>query len=330
MGLKTPVLFIVFNRPDTTQQVFNAIRQAQPRQLFVAADGPRKDRAGEPEKCQQTRDIVKQVDWGCEVKKLFQEENLGCGPGPATAITWFFDNVEEGIILEDDCLPHPDFFPFCEQLLDYYRSNERIMCISGDNFQYGRRRGNASYYFSIYTGMPLPNWGWATWRRAWKLYDYECIPIEDRKHIWGIQWMISIRNNNGLAILPDVNLVSNIGFGDDATHTTGVWRFANLPTGTLTFPLVHPKKISPNKAADRYSEYSQFCAQTTLAGGIVRRAARWLMQPPSRRSASEGAKAIFLLMAFGYTLVQDRIFWTDMKISTALTTSTARFTSKHK
>jgi len=264
---KTPILLIVFNRPDATQRVFDAIRLAQPKRLFVAADGPRPDRPGDPEKCVAARDIVKRVDWDCEVKTLFQDKNLGCGLGPVTAINWFFENVEEGIILEDDCLPHPDFFRFCEELLDYYRENERIMHISGDNFQYGRKRGNASYYFSTYTH----NWGWATWRRAWKCYDFYCTSEEHRKHAWDAQWEISARNRGGLAILPNVNLVSNIGFGPDATHTTALARYANLPTQSLSFPLVHPKRLLPNKAADRYTYYTHFCGETSIITGMVRR-----------------------------------------------------------
>ena len=266
MKLKTPILLIIFNRPDTTQQVFNAIRQAQPRQLFVAADGPREDKDGEAEKCQRTREIVKQVDWDCEVRTLFQEKNLGCGLGPVTAINWFFENAEEGIILEDDCLPHPGFFVFCETLLDYYRDNEKIMHISGNNFQYGRKRGNASYYFSTYTH----NWGWATWRRAWKHFDFYCTSAEHRKHVWDKQWEISVRKQGGLAILPNVNLVSNIGFGPNAVHTTDAacW-YANLPTESLVFPLVHSKTISCNKAADRYTSRTIFGGPTIVR--VIRR-----------------------------------------------------------
>jgi hypothetical protein len=256
---RTPVLLIIFNRTDTTQQVFDAIRQTQPRQLFVAADGPREDKYGEAEKCQRTREIVKQVDWDCEVRTLFQEKNLGCGPGPATAINWFFENVEEGIVLEDDCLPCPDFFVFCETLLDYYRDNEKIMHISGNNFQYGRKRGKGSYYFSTYTH----NWGWATWRRAWKHYDFYCTSAEHRKHAWDEQWLRSVRRINGLAVLPNVNLISNIGFGPDATHTTeAASKFGDLPTERLSFPLVHPHKISRNRAADRYTLHNIFWDRT--------------------------------------------------------------------
>lgn len=311
MGLDTPVLFIIFNRPDTTYKVFSSILQAQPKQLFIAADGPREDKIGEQQNCQQTRDIVKQVDWDCEIRTLFQEKNLGCGRGPvsapATAISWFFDNVEEGIILEDDCLPHPDFFVFCEQLLDYYRNNERIMIVSGNNFQYGRKRGKASYYFSHYRGGPNPIWGWATWRRAWKHYDYESLPEEARKCIWDTQWMMLIRKHSGLLILPNVNLVSNIGFGPDATHTQSIHRYANWPTENMVFPLVHPTKISPDRAAERYSQYSHFFGETTLRGAI-KLVYRRLLQPPQKRTVIIGIRGIVLMMAFIYRLIGDMTF----------------------
>jgi len=275
--LRTPVLLIIFNRPDTAQQVFDAIRQTQPRQLFVAADGPREDKDVEAEKCQRTREIVKQVDWDCELRTLFQEKNLGCGLGPATAITWFFDNVEEGIILEDDCLPHPDFFVFCETLLDYYRDDEKIMEISGDNFQRGLKRGNASYYFSAYPH----GGGWATWRRAWKRFDYGLVPPDEAKHVWDHQWLISIKKNNGLTVVPNVNLVSNIGYSIEATHTTGPSIYANLPTKSLVFPLTHPKKIAPNKAADRYD--SPIRGEPTIIGVMILRISKIL--PPKMRKA---------------------------------------------
>lgn len=311
MRLNTPILFIIFNRPDTIQKVFNSIRQAKPKQLFVAADGPREDKAGEAEQCQRARDIVNQVDWDCEIRTLFQEKNLGCGPGPSSAppsaISWFFNNVEDGIILEDDCLPHPDFYVFCEQLLDYYRTNEKIMCISGDNFQYGRKRGKASYYFSDYRGIPKPIWGWATWRRAWKHYNCEFLPEEARNYVWDTQWMMCIRKNYGLTVIPNVNLVANIGFDDDATHTQGTWRFTNLPTENMVFPLVHPTKIHPNRAADRYSQYSHFSVETTLRGAI-RHVYRRLLQPPQKQTVIVVIKGIFLLVLFIYTLIGDMIF----------------------
>ena len=164
--LTTPVLFLVFNRPDTTEKVFEAIRQAKPQKLFVAADGPRGNRLGEKEKCEQVRKIATTVDWDCEVKTLFREKNLGCKFAVSSAIDWFFKNVEEGIVLEDDCLPSQSFFWFCQELLERYRNDERVMLIGGNN------RGvdflkNHSYFFSKYVQI----WGWATWRRSWEKYD---------------------------------------------------------------------------------------------------------------------------------------------------------------
>ncbi len=233
MPLKSPVLFLIFNRPDKTKQVFEAIRQAQPAQLFVAADGARKDKLGEQELCEQTREIIKAIDWKCELKTLYRSENLGCKIAVSRAINWFFENVEEGIILEDDCLPNQSFFHFCDTLLNYYRNDERIMHIGGSNFQDGQIRGDGSYYFSMYNHI----WGWATWRRAWKYYDIEMFSynnfVENNKvdclfnlsrekkywkdifkrvkenqiNTWDYQWTYSIWTNGGLSILPNQNLI---------------------------------------------------------------------------------------------------------------------------
>jgi len=168
--LHTPVLFLVYKRPDTTRQVFEAIRQAKPPRLYVAADGPKKNVPGEAEKVKQVREIISNgVDWDCEVKTLFRDENLGCKYGPVEGINWFFKNEEEGIILEDDTLPSQSFFWFCQELLERYKDDTRIMVISGDNFQNGITRGTCSYYFSRYNHI----WGWASWRRAWKYYSVD-------------------------------------------------------------------------------------------------------------------------------------------------------------
>ncbi|MCX6757179.1 MAG: nucleotide-diphospho-sugar transferase [Candidatus Nomurabacteria bacterium] len=242
---KTPILFIIFNRPETTKRVFEAICQAQPKQLFIAADGPRLDKDGEKQLCESAREIVSHVDWDCEVKTLFREKNLGCKIGVSSAINWFFENVEQGIILEDDCLPNQSFFSFCEQMLEMYKDDNRIMHISGDNFQFGKQRGEGDYYFSKMNHI----WGWATWKRAWKYYDLEMPSLEqfiknnyiedvfsnkkiakdwinifiktqnNEINTWDAQWAYTMWSQNGLAILPNKNLVKNIGFGNDATHT---------------------------------------------------------------------------------------------------------------
>lgn len=239
----TPILFIIFNRIDTTKQVFQRIKAIKPKQLFIAADGPRNEKEGEKEKCEEVRQwVLEQIDWNCEVKTLFRTENLGCGKGPATAIDWFFQHVDRGIIIEDDCLPNNSFFIFCETMLKRFENDSNIMHISGNNFQLSQI-GNECYYLS-----KLPHiWGWATWRRAWRKYDFELAlfneniyssyfnhPTVDNywmnifkttkselyHHVWDYQWTFTILHNNGFCILPQKNLVTNIGFGDDSTHTS--------------------------------------------------------------------------------------------------------------
>jgi hypothetical protein len=241
----TPILFLVFNRPDPTRKVFETIRKIKPKQLFVAADGPRKDRPLDIEMCEEVKRIVTQVDWNCDLKILFQEENLGCGKAVSEAISWFFEKVDQGIILEDDCLPDISFFEFCSILLHRHKYDDQVMHIGGNNFQFGKNRGNGDYYYSILGHI----WGWATWRRAWRHYEFDLatakpvseesfsrafkqndlfinyykdvfLQVGDHKiDTWDYQWLYTIIRNNGLAICPEVNLVQNIGFGKDATHT---------------------------------------------------------------------------------------------------------------
>lgn len=277
MHLKTPVLFLIYNRPDITRKVFNAIRLAAPSRLFIAADGPRYDSTGDRDKCEQTRRIVDFVDWDCEVVKLFRENNLGCKKAVSSAIDWFFQNVEKGIILEDDCLPNPDFFQFCSSLLDRYEDEERVWVITGDNFQSGQVRGNASYYFSKYNHC----WGWATWRRAWKHYCVDLpfwpewknsndwllktpdlverrywmnlfeMAAQDEINSWAYPWIACAWYHRGLTATPNVNLVTNIGFGPDATHTLMDETKEGLPVYSLG-PITHPDKIEQDQEADCY------------------------------------------------------------------------------
>lgn len=275
--LSAPVLFLVFKRPDTTRLVFEAIRNARPARLWVAADGPRADRPGEADLCRETRDIIK-VDWDCDLRTQFRDRNLGVKAGVAAAISWFFESAEEGIVLEDDCLPHPDFFVFAAELLARYRDDPRVMHISGDNFQFGRRRGAASYYFSRYVHC----WGWATWRRAWALYDLDMRSFPEfassrkietilktrraraywlkvfgdahagRHDTWDYAWGYQVLSRGGLCAVPNVNLVRNIGFGAEATHTFDpANRLSGLPTEALG-PLVHPRAVAVDEAADDF------------------------------------------------------------------------------
>ena len=168
-SVNTPVLFLIFNRPETTEIVFSVIRKAEPPRLYVAADGPRPDYPNDAESCEIVRAIATDVNWDCKVKTLFRDQNLGCKLAASKAIDWFFEQELEGIILEDDCLPDQSFFWFCQELLGKYRDDTRIMHIGGTNFQFGKERTKYSYYFSRYAHV----WGWASWRRAWKFYDVE-------------------------------------------------------------------------------------------------------------------------------------------------------------
>ena len=162
-----PVLFLIFNRPDTTALVMEAIRAARPARLYVAADGPRPGCPGDAERCAEARRVVTAVDWPCQVKTLFRETNLGCRKAVSSAIDWLFACEEEGIILEDDCVPTSDFFSFCGELLERFRDDKQIMAICGSCYAEAEPNYRASYYFSYYADP----WGWATWRRAWRLYD---------------------------------------------------------------------------------------------------------------------------------------------------------------
>jgi hypothetical protein len=253
-ALRTPILFLVFNRPATTQVVFESIRSMRPAALYVAADGPRPGSEGDPKRCAEARRLATAVDWPCRVQTLFRERNFGIGQGVAAAITWFFKNEPEGIVLEDDCVPSPSFYRFCEELLAYHREQQQIMHISGNNFQYGRVRGDASYYYSQYTHC----WGWASWRRAWQHFDRNLLQAGSRPFVWDGEWLLAVRRRKGVAALPNVNLVQNIGFGPDATHTTTLERYALLPAEEMVFPLRHPQKITVDRRADALTYYANF------------------------------------------------------------------------
>lgn len=276
MSLSTPVAFLIFNRPELTKIVFAAIRQAKPQKLLVVADGARFPE--EAEKCQETRDIINQVDWECEVLTNFSEINLGCKKRISSGLNWVFSEVEEAIILEDDCLPSPSFFQFCQILLEYYRHDSRIMHISGSNFQDNQNRNDFSYYLSKYAHI----WGWASWRRAWKHYDITmktwphykkssklgsiCNSVYEQKYwtdrfdnvfnnaidTWDYQWLYTCWYQSSLSILPNSNLVSNIGFGADATHTKNKKVLSQLPNADI-WNIKHPLFIVRNINADNYT-----------------------------------------------------------------------------
>jgi len=243
--LNTAVLFLVFNRLDTTKQVFDAIKEAKPPRLYIAADGAREDKEGEAEKVTAVRDFILQnIGWDCEVKTLFRDENLGCKYAVSGAIDWFFNQEEMGIILEDDCLPSQSFFWFCEELLERYKDDMRVWNIGGYKHPY-LKGNNYSYNFSRFTQI----WGWASWANRWKYYDVSLLKYKDNENLlsdyeffregyenksrektldnvlndnidtWDYQWNFTVRINNGLSIRPSVNLIGNVGFGEEATHT---------------------------------------------------------------------------------------------------------------
>lgn len=277
---QTPILLLIFNRMSTTVRVFEKIKAQKPKYLFIASDGSREGKENEQAEVEKIRKyVLDQIDWDCEVKTLFRDKNLGCGVAPYTAITWFFDHVEKGIILEDDCLPLPGFFEFCEEVLNYYKDDERIYEISGHNLQAGKVRGDGSYYFSNYPGI----WGWASWARAWKNYDYEMRDYEDfvrnnsiskvlpdikqRKFWmklfnnakklgswWDYQWVYTIWKNQGISIIPNANLVRNIGFDDGGTHTFGTpkWYEKAIKGSMSLKEIKHPSSISVCDDADKY------------------------------------------------------------------------------
>ncbi len=282
---KSAVLFLIFNRPETTEKVFQQIKLVKPGKLYIAADGPRSNISGEDAICKETKELIlKNIDWDCEIKTLFRDKNIGCKYAVSGAIDWFFKNEDEGIILEDDCLPNVDFFRFCDMMLNYYKNDIRIRHIGGVNLQFGNLRGEYSHYFSNLSHV----WGWATWRRAWEDYDvelskYKNLNIEkqignifynklavkswleiykllfsNKINTWDYQWAFTNFFNNGLSVIPNKNLISNIGFGEKSTHTTNpndkYSKMEVVELGEITYPIV----ILPDKEADLFTLENNF------------------------------------------------------------------------
>ncbi len=276
MTTRAPVAMMVFNRPDLTTRLFEVVRAARPSRLLVVADGPRPGRPGEAEACARVRAAVDRVDWPCEVEREFSEVNLGCRRRISSGLDWVFRQAEEAIILEDDCIPDPAFFRFCDEVLERHRGDERIMAVTGCNYLFGRPRGTASYYFSHHMLV----WGWASWRRAWRHYDVAMtdwpafrrgpwlrdvlgsraaaaglryrldLTHAGRIDTWDYQWSFAILRREGLVATPSVNLVRNVGAGPDATHPTEEGLLHNQTVGQFAFPIVHPDEIRRDVEAD--------------------------------------------------------------------------------
>ena len=315
-----PVLLIIFNRPDVTRRVLEAIRSASPSQLFVAADGPRVGNSADADLCSRTLDVVRKgVSWDCDVKYLVSDRNLGCGKAPATAISWLFDHVESGVILEDDCLPTEAFFPFCTSLLTRYADEPRVAHIGGFNCQFGRMRGSASYYFS----RIFHCWGWASWRRAWTAFDFEMKDYEaflaekgmenlfNEKtlqdfwrgnfdaaaygdgSIWDYQWVYKNLKEDRLAIVPNWNMIENLGFGKDATHTAR--RHSPMPLVVNDSPseITHPLFIMPNLAADEFTYRTQMkLGQWHRIKRVVRKLLLSFSVRPDVRASRQGVTSL--------------------------------------
>ncbi len=298
-----PILFLIFNRPEKTRQSFECLRQAKPSRLYVAADGPRVDRPGEAELCAQTRAIIEEVDWPCEVHRLYRDDNLGCGRAVASAVTWFFDHEPEGVIVEDDIVLDQSFFRFSAEMLERYRDDPRITSITAcnmlpDDFEYAE---NHSYYF----GSICHVWGWASWRRAWKHFDAGFNGIETLEaeafiermcpipgaakywlgvfkqtrdgeiDTWDYPWVYSQWRSGGYVITPRRNLMQNIGFGDNATHTTDPNAMeAGLRARSLKFPLSHPDRMVIDWGAIRYVAINHYRIKPPKWRDRLRRFAR--------------------------------------------------------
>lgn len=274
--LDIPVVLIIFNRPNLVRQQIDRLRQIAPSQLYVVADGPREDRQDEKEKCLEARQAIDKVDWECSITRDYSDKNMGCASRIVSGLDAVFSKYERAIILEDDCFAEPAFFDFCKELLDKYSNTEQVMQVCGTNLVKDNHSPNASYRFSRHVVC----WGWATWARAWKSNDLEMTLADDKIHsvlkrnlnndiavshwkwlisrvrkreldAWDYPWQLSVWRDEGISILPNFNLVSNKGFGEDATHTKNPdAKLANINTENMSFPLVHPKDLSFDERMD--------------------------------------------------------------------------------
>jgi len=272
--VKTPVAFLIYNRPELTRRVFNEIRNAQPPVLLIVADGPSPKRTEDALHCTLTRSIVENVDWPCTVMRNYADFNMGCRERVSSGLDWVFSQVPEAIVLEDDCLPEPGFFRFCTEVLEHFRDDDRVMMVSGTNMLEEWKSETQSYHFSNYGGV----WGWASWRRAWNYYDVDmkdwekpevkekvkqvlgsekqfkkrasCFDLthDGKIDTWDFQWSFARLARGGLSVVPSVNLICNIGFGPDASHTTD----PRSPVSALKLrPLRFPVRWRDSVTVDR-------------------------------------------------------------------------------
>jgi hypothetical protein len=304
--LQTPVVFIVFNRPAQTRISFARIAEAAPSRLLVIADGPRPEKVGEAVLCDEVRAIATAVDWPCRLEINFSPGNMGCRERIISGLNWVFERAEDAIIVEDDVVPDPSFFPFCEQLLNYYRGDDRISMVAGFNPVEYRGNSNQSYFFSQLTHV----WGWATWRNSWARYDQHLknwpeikqadllneifdrpgtaaywTNIFDAMHdgtgpnTWDYQWTYTNLIHNALSIAPKVNLVKNIGFDRDATHTVAAADIYKINSQAIAFPLIHPPAFVPLRSVDRRDLELTGCRVPSLLERIRTKLTKLLSRP---------------------------------------------------
>lgn len=293
--MKFPLALFIYNRPQTLARTLTKIREIRPAKLYVFGDGPKPKDAADAQKCLETRALLENLDWPCDVIRSYNSENKGLKKQIEDQLTFLFSCEDAAVILEDDCLPENDFFSFCSELLEKYRHEERVGCITGDNFQDGLLRGGGSYYFSKYPHC----WGWATWRRSWKKYSAKmefwpawrnssawltsfanprerlfweklfeqqfCGEIDS----WAYPWTASLWHAGCLTVTPQHNLVQNIGFGEAATHTKNIGQNLSIPTKPLKITK-YPKKILPHVAADRHVFKHVFCEEKKGLGIRIR------------------------------------------------------------
>jgi hypothetical protein len=295
---QTPISLHVFNRPETTKKLFDVIRIIKPEKIFITADGPRDGYPNDIKNCKKVRDIFNEIDWDCDLQKNFSEINKGAFRSTSEGITWVFTHVDRAIILEDDCIPGNSFFTYCNELLNYYENDKRIALISGNNFQLNKNQTDDSYYFSRYTHI----WGWATWKRTWEQVDFSMKDWPEYKKINGLKSLFSNKKainywsdffqdmydkksephwdlllslssymNNTLTIIPNKNLVSNIGFGPSANITKKETKFHSLKTEAMSFPLQHPKFVSSFINADNFTEKTRFSGTSSFLKNKARK-----------------------------------------------------------
>lgn len=291
--LTTPVVMIIFKKLDTTKRVFEKVRAAAPNKLYVISDAPRKYVEGEDEKVQEVRKYIdSHIDWDCEVIRDYAEQNMGCGKRIASGLDRVFQNEEQAIILEDDCVPHDTFFRYCQEMLEHYKDDNRVLMIGGNNPVEQLYDTKEDYIFSRVPFM----WGWATWKRSWNLYDYklstwpqnrknpliaQAIPnkrarcfyttefevLHQGKYddVWDYQFMYVGIMNNMFGILPSKSHVENVGFVEDATHTYDMPDWINRNVTPVNFPIKYREDVIWDKTFDEI-----YMEKVTRQGYIVK------------------------------------------------------------